>query len=256
MAMWRPLLLLTALPLGLELAAQAPVSVYDDPSRTLYSREIYGGPLVHGDGWGGTFVYGKYVTARDRVLYGLDVVSMKHPKEVKSFNPWYQDARGYFYGKLNSMFIIRPTWGRKHRITEKVRSNGVEVNYLWGIGPSLGFLKPVYLQIGSPGEYPYATISTERYDPARHFANNIFGRASWFKGLGETRIYPGAFGRFAFNFEYAGDNTGVRALEVGASLDAYGEKLPIMADLAHEGYNKQFYFEFYLAVMFGSKKVR
>jgi hypothetical protein len=216
---------------------------------------MYGGPLVHGDGWGGTFQYGKYATARNRVMYGLDIVSMKHPKEIKSFNPYYQDARGYFSGKLNSMFIIRPTYGRKHRITEKIRKSGVEVNYLWGVGPSLGFLKPVYLQI-IEGESNDLVFTTEKYDPVRHSADNIYGRASWFKGLGETKLYPGAFGRFAFNFEYAGDNTGVRALEVGASMDAYAEKLPIMADLEDEGINKQFFFEFYLAVEFGSKKVR
>jgi hypothetical protein len=254
--MLRTILITLALLLGAVSFAQKEQSMYDDASRTLYSREVYGGPLVHGDGWGGTLRYGKYVTARNCVMYGLDIVSMKHPKEIKSFNPWYQDARGYFYGKLNSMFIIRPTYGGKHRVTEKVRKSGVEVNYLWGIGPSLGFLKPVYLQIGTPGDYPYVSISTERYDPDKHFANNIFGRASWFKGLGETRIYPGAFGRFAFNFEYAGDNTGVRALEVGASMDAYGQKLPIMADLGGPDINKQFFFEFYLAVEFGSKRIR
>lgn len=252
--MLRPLLPLLLLALALPALAQDQ-SIYDEAGRTLYSREIYGGPLVHGDGWGGTFLYGKYTTAKDRTLYGLDIVTMKHPKEIKSFNPSYQDARGYFYGKLNTLFIMRPTFGKKHRITEKLRKSGVEVNYVWGIGPSFGFLKPVYLQILG-AEFPSQTITTERYDPEKHFANNIYSRASWFKGLGETRIYPGAFGRFAFNFEYAGDNTGIRALEVGTSLDAYGETLPIMADLAGIGSNKQFYLEFYIALHFGSKKIR
>lgn len=254
--MLRSLLILSAIVLVRIAAAQTPVSIYDDASRSLYAREIAGGPLLHGDGWGGTFQYGKYVTAKDRVLYGVDIISMKHPKEIKSFNPYYQDARGYFYGKLNSLLIIRASFGRKHRIAEKLRKSGVEVNYLWGIGPSLGLLKPVYLQIGHPGEYPYTSITTERYDPEIHFANNIFGRASWFKGLGETRLYPGAFGRFAFNFEYAGDNTGLVALETGVTMDAYGTKLPIMADLQDEGINKQFFLEFYIALQFGSKKTR
>jgi hypothetical protein len=49
---------------------------------------------------------------------------------------------------------------------------------------------------------------------------------------------------------------GIRALEVGASLDAYAEELPIMADLEGIGSNKQFYLEFYLALHFGSKKIR
>ncbi len=236
--------------------AQAQPSVYDEPGRTLYAHEMYGGPLIHGDGWGVTFQYGKYTTAKDRNLLGIDIVSMKHPKEVKSFNPNYQDARGYFYGKLNSMIIVRPTFGRKHRISEKVRKSGVEVNYVWGIGPSLGLLKPVYLQIlGVPG-LSYQPVSTERYDPERHFADNILGRASFFKGFGEMKLYPGAFGRFAFNFEYAGTNTGVRALEVGVSMDAYGVELPIMANVQGTGTNKQFFLEFYIALHFGAKTIR
>jgi hypothetical protein len=74
--------------------AQSQPSVYDEPGRTLYSHEMYGGPLIHGDGWGITFQYGKYATAKDRNMLGIDIVSMKHPKEIKSFNPNYQDARG------------------------------------------------------------------------------------------------------------------------------------------------------------------
>ena len=42
----------------------------------------------------------------------------------------------------------------------------------------------IHLEIGEP-DFPYQTIVTERYDPTKHFADNIFGRASWFKGLGE-----------------------------------------------------------------------
>ncbi|MGB3524454.1 MAG: hypothetical protein WBB32_00665 [Flavobacteriales bacterium] len=251
----QPLILLFILALSGSASAQAQQSIYDDAARTLYSHEMYGGPLIHGDGWGITFQYGKYSTAKDRHMYGIDIVSMKHPKEIKSFNPNYQDARGYFYGKLNSMIIVRPTYGRKHRIAEKIRKSAVEVNYVWGIGPSLGLLKPVYLQIGEP-DFPYQVIITERYDPTKHFADNIFGRASWFKGLGEIHLYPGAFGRFAFNFEYAGNNTGIRALEVGVSMDAYGVKLPQMADLEDVGTNKQFFLEFYLAMHFGAKTIR
>ncbi len=233
--------------------------VYDDEGRTLYSKEVYGGPIAHGDGWGGQFWYAKYKTAAHRQLFGFEIVGMKHPKEIKSYNPYYEDSRGYFFGKSNSLLIVRPGFGYKHRITEKIRKSGVELNYVWAIGPSLALLKPVYLQIGyrvdSRDGPPYDSIIEERYDPERHFANNIYGRASWFRGLGELGIEPGVFGRFALNFEYAGDNSGLRALEVGATLDAYARELPVMAEV--EGVvNKRFYLEFYIALLFGSKTIR
>jgi hypothetical protein len=188
-------------------------------------------------------------------LYGLEIVGMKHPKEVKSFNPYYDNSRGYFYGKTNALTIIRPTFGGKHLITDKIRRSGVEVNWVWGIGPSIGLAKPVYLQIGKPDAIPYVTIVTERYDPSVHDVQNIYGRASWFKGVGEIVPYFGGFGRFGFNFEHSGHADGIKAIEVGCTVDAYPEVIPIMAEM--EGVtNKQFFFEFYLAIQFGKKYIQ
>lgn len=234
--------------------ALAQQTIYEE-TRVPYKREIYGGAIVHGDGWGAQFYHATYRTATERRLLGVELVGMKHPKEVKSYNPYYEDSRGYYYGKVNALLILRPTFGGKHQIADKIRRTGVELNYVWGIGPSLGFLKPVYLQIGKPDNVPYETFVIERYDPAVHNVQNIYGRASWLLGLGELDFRPGAFGRFGLNFEYAGHTTGLKALEVGASLDAFPVAIPIMAPL--EGVaNKQFFFEFYLALQFGRKYVQ
>jgi hypothetical protein len=229
----------------------AQQTIYDE-ARVLYRKELLGGVMIHGDGWGVNFYHGKHTTAKDRRMLGIEIASMKHPKEIKSFNPFYEDSRGYFYGKQNTMLVLRPTFGGKHQIADKIRRSGVEVNYVWGIGPSLAFVKPVYLQIGKPDNFPYEIIVTERYDPAVHDIQNIFGRASWFNGFGEMRIYPGGFGRFGFNFEHSGQASGIKAIEVGASMDAYPVVVPIMAEL-DDVQNKQFFFQFYLAMQFGKK---
>ncbi len=232
-------------------AAHAQQTIYEE-SRVPYKKEVYGGILLHGDGWGLQFYHAKYNTARDRRLLGVEIVGMKHPKEVKSFNPYYEDSRGYFYGKANSLMIVRPTYGRKWQITDKIRRSGVEVNFIWGVGPSLGLAKPVYLQIGKPDRIPYESIVVERYDPAVHDVQNIYGRATWFNGVNEMKVNAGAFARVAFSFEYSGQVTGLKGIEVGATMDAYQKTIPIMAEL--EGVqNKQLFFEFYLALQFGKK---
>lgn len=239
------LLLITSAPV---LAQQ---TIYDE-ARILYRKELLGGIIVHGDGWGLLFQHVKHRTSRDRRVLGIDIVGMRHPKEVKSFNPYYEESRGYFYGKANTMMVLRPTFGGKHQIADKIRKTGVEVNTVWGIGPSLALLKPVYLQIGKPDNFPYETVVIERYDPNLHGVHNIYGRATWFRGVGELRPYPGVHGRFGFNFEHSGQASGVKALEIGATLDAYPEKLPIMAAL--EGVeNKRFFLQFYFALQFGKK---
>jgi hypothetical protein len=234
--------------------AGAQQTIYDE-TRVLYRSQWSGGITVHGDGWGIQAYRGIHRTAKHVRLYGLEIVGMKHPKEVKSFNPYYDNSRGYFYGKTNALTIIRPTIGGKHLITDKIRRSGVEVNWVWGIGPSIGLAKPVYLQIGKPDAIPYVTIVTERYDPSVHDVQNIYGRASWFKGVGEIVPYFGGFGRFGFNFEHSGHADGIKAIEVGCTIDAYPEVVPIMAEM--EGVtNKQFFFEFYLAIQFGKKYIQ
>jgi hypothetical protein len=232
----------------------AQQTIYDE-TRVLYRKEMAGGVTVHGDGWGLNFVHSKHITARERRVLGVEVVGMKHPKEIKSFNPYYEDSRGYFYGKQNSMLVVRPTFGRKIQLTDKIRQRGVEVNLIWGVGPSLALLKPIYLQIGKPDNFPYQAIATEKYDPNTHGVQNIYGRASWFTGVGEMSILPGAFGRFGFNFEHSGQASGIKALEVGVSMDAYARTVPIMAEV--EGIeNKQFFLQFYFALQFGKKFIQ
>jgi hypothetical protein len=249
----RYLLTTALLLLGLS-SVRAQETIYEE-ARVPFRKEISGGAIIHGDGWGLNFFHSKYTTAKDRRVLGIEIVGMKHPKEIKSFNPYYEDSRGYFYGKSNALLIVRPTYGRKHQITDKIRRSGVEVNYVWGIGPSLGLVKPVYLQIGRPDQFPYETIAIERYDPDQHDVHNIYGRATWFRGVGEIQLYPGGFGRFGLNFEYSGQTTGIKALEVGVSVDAYPVVIPIMAEL--DGVqNKQFFFEFYLSVQFGKKYIQ
>lgn len=72
--------------------ASAQQTIYDE-TRVLYRKELYGGVIVHGDGWGFNFYHGKHRTAKDRRLLGVEIVGMKHPKEIKSFNPFYEDSR-------------------------------------------------------------------------------------------------------------------------------------------------------------------
>ncbi len=247
----RRALLLTLLSLPAWLVAQQ--TVYDE-QRILYTKELHGGVIAHGDGWGANFFHGKHRTARSRRMLGIEVVGMKHPKEIKSFNPYYEDARGYFYGKLNSVLLFRPTWGRKELLTDKLRKSGVEVNYVWGIGPSIALLKPVYLQIGKP-RLPYESIVVERYDPEVHYPDDIFGRASWFRGIEESTFMVGGFARFGLNFEHSGSASGIKALEVGGTIDAFPRRLPIMAGL--EGVeNKQVFLELYISLQFGRKYAR
>lgn len=229
-------------------------TIYDEAT-VLYRKELKGGLELHGHGWG-IFMSKGYHKAVDEVFnLNISFVSMKHPKETKSYNPWYENAKPYIYGKQNSFYILRPTFGKDKTITQKHRKNGVQFGYSWELGPSLGMTKPIYLEIGKP-TIPYDFIVVEQYDANEHFIEDIFGRASWSKGLGQMKLHPGAFAKFGFVVEYSGEQTGIRGLETGISIDAYGDDIPIMTSEFNDFAvvdNKQFFLNFYVNLFFGKK---
>ncbi|WP_306640191.1 hypothetical protein [Sanyastnella coralliicola] len=246
--MYRLLFLISTVFFAGSVAAQN--ELYDEPV-IIYSHQMSGGLQLHSNGLGGFFQWGKYQGAKKIMLLGIDAVNMKHPKEVKSYNPVYEDSRSYVYGKVNNLYILRPSFGYRKIITEKLRKSGVQVGYTLTGGPSLGITKPVYLEIGYPA-IPYQYLATERYDPDRHFFDDIYGRASGLNGLDDLKLHPGGFVKFAFNFEYSNEKDRLKGLEAGVTLDAYLREIPIMAE-DRVANNQQFFFTFFLNFFVGKK---
>jgi len=99
-------------------------------------------------------------------------------------------------------------------------------------------------------------IVTEKYDPAKHGAFNIYGKAPVLRGMDELKIIPGGFAKFGMSFEYHNEPTKIRTLEVGMMLDAFYKQVPIMADInTTDDFdpNKMFFFGFYLSLHYGKR---
>lgn len=234
---------------------QSEADLYDGPV-VVYSNQVFGGIHMHSNyGWGGTFTFGRYNGVNKVNFFSIDAISMKHEKEIKSFNPIYEESKSYVYGKLNNFYVIRPAFGRKVTATPKLRKSGVQFGYSWSLGPSLGLTKPVYLEIGYPS-IPYEYLAVERYNPDEHYFDDIFGRASGFHGLDELRLHPGLFAKFALTFEYANEKDRLKGLEAGVAVDAFLDRVPIMADevSGQEGAtNKWLFPTLYLNLFIGKK---
>lgn len=221
-----------------------------DQPEVLMRKEMTGGIMIHSNGFGVNFRKGKHKTGYKKRMFEFDYVTMKHPKEFKTVNPGVENSKGFLYGKLNSFSILRAGYGIQKVLYEKDMGKGIEIRYHYFIGPSIGFTKPMYLQIlhHIPGTHEYET-STEKYDPAKHFPDDIYGKAPFANGLDEIAIHPGIYGKFGFSFEYGSERETVRTLETGVILDAFSKKIPIMALTQ----NKQFFISLYLSINFGSR---
>ncbi len=219
---------------------------------TIYANETSGGGGMHTNGFQLTFRYGKYLTGFTKRIYEIEVANIRHPKEIKSVNPFEDNVRGYVFGKENNLYAVRPSIGFHKVFIPKQSIRGVSVSYVAHLGPSFGLAKPVYLNIIEREPITLNTaIVKKRYDPEEHQQSDIYGRASFLNGFNQIKLYPGVFGKFGLHFDYGGSRESLRSIEVGLQLDAYFNQIPILAFTD----NRAIYPNIYLSVFFGSREV-
>jgi hypothetical protein len=252
-----PLLLVGLLVCGQEQESSRKIKKEDKPpiydsitDRILLRREFTGGILLHSRGWGFHFRKGKNLSYKKSFQWEVDGVNMKSPKQIKTLNPYFNNAKSYFYGKLNHVYVLRLGLGIKQLLNRKPYWGGIELRFIYFGGLSLAFAKPVYLYIlnYSPENDDY-TIDVERYNPRFHGLDNIYGRAPFTDGIQNTSIHPGLYVKLGLNFEFGEYNSSIKSVEVGGVLDYYPWPVAIMA------YNPEnsFFITFYIGFSFGKR---
>jgi hypothetical protein len=242
------------------LSAQTNPNEYEESPPVLMKNELSFGFLLHSSGWGIDFRRGQNLTVSKKRMFEIELTGMHHPKEIKSVNPYYENSKSYVFGKLNTFTVLRGAVGYQRVIASKAERGGVEIRLNYTGGVSLGFAKPIYLNIikqdiNDPG---YFTLSVEKYDPdnQNHYPDDIYGRASFTKGLSEIKVYPGLYTKLGFSFEYGALDDDVKIIEAGVTFDAYGQTVPIMGTPKTALYpvkNNQVFFNFYINILYGRK---
>lgn len=221
--------------------------VENGESKVLMRRDYSIGLNFNTRGWGLAFDYGWQKNYKYKQTIGFTCTNIRHEKEHKIFGAW-SNSKGYYLGKLKSLVSFRPHYGGKWILFKAKRENGIEISAKWSVGPSFGLLKPVYVKI----ENPVGASTDERYDPSNpnHNAFSISSRSSWFKGLGESTMRVGAFGKFGFDFNFGALKNGISGGELGVMLDYFpGREVEIM----HNNPNSNFFTALYLQFNIGQK---
>ena len=238
-------------------AAQDSASAANDVT-VLYRKEASGGITIHSGGLGLLYRNARHRTVWKKKVWEIEFVSLRHPKQYKVTNELTSaDAKPFFYGKLNFVYIPRAGYGFQHVLFGKAEKSGVEVriNYFGGI--NLGITKPVYndVLIDDPqiDDSNYKIVVTRRYDPEdpdQVDVSNFYGPGNYFQGFDQLQIYPGAYAKVSFSFEYSTIHQKVAIIETGFVGDYFMKEIPIMAYIK----NYQYYFHFYVSLMWGGKK--
>lgn len=198
-------------------------------------------------GYGFGYRYGKHRWAKTKNIFQADFYYLKHPKEIKS-SSYYYPNKSYVYGKVNTLFNLHFTYGIQQELFSKEDEGGISIRWFATGGPALAFLKPNYYEITYRlGEYIEEDFDTY-YNNTTH-AGIIIGDASFFRGLGETRIVPGVNLKAGVNFDYHSSNEIYNALEAGIIFDAYMNSLPIMSENLVKA--SPFLFQLFISYRFG-----
>ena len=226
---------------SLLLYSQGEIPIDDE---IFYKDERSLGLKINTNGWGLNYRRGYFVNPSNKNLWEIDFNIIKHQKEYKISNPYSFTTKRFVYGKMNSCLDFRFGFGRQKRLYRKVDKGSVEIRLISFIGPTLGFLKPVYYEICDT--FQCQKPKSEKFKPS-HQPALINGRSSFFKGISETKINPGIYFKLGISFEHGKYEEQLRALEIGFTTYVYLREMEIMAEIP----NSQLFFTLFFSYRIG-----
>jgi len=189
----------------------------------------------------GGFVFKKAKKLSDRVLetYGLEIMNVKHPQELRLSSG---TGNFFIYGKSNYLYSFRFQYGRDLILFKKAPQQGVEIKAVFALGPSLGIVAPYYIERLVDNSF-FATVN-EQYDPNNpfHSYTRILGTGYLFEGLGESKIQLGVNAKMGFNFELGTIKSQVTGFEVGFLVDSYFNEVVLVPTSSNSGVFPTLYF--------------
>ncbi len=218
----------------------------DEQQKIFFRNERSFAVMLNSDGFGIGYREAKRLDYLNKRFFEIDAGYLKHPKEYR-LSSIYPQAGSFVFGKLNSVFYIRGGLGQQHELFQKADLGGVAVRFFYSGGANLALYKPIYYKVVHPISIDQAVLREEKFDVQIHDPTMIFGRASFIKGIKETKVLPGLYAKSGFNFEYSKEDKVIHAIEVGAQLNAFVKKIPIMESTR----NKALFFSFFVSYRFG-----
>jgi hypothetical protein len=222
----------------------------------VFNKQTVFGFRLNTDGWSILFEKGYMKNVKTANLFTLEFGEKKHPKEKKLNNllnngGFLQFGSPYVYGKQNSFYQLKPTFGQQRLLGGKANKNGVAVHAIYAGGISIGLERPYYVRVQDSGPNGSRDIKYSVEDSAAFLTpQNIIMGTGLRYGWNQLKIVPGAHAKAALRFDYGRFNDMVTAIEVGINIEAYSREINIM--LLNPG--QQVFFNGYIAILFGKRK--
>jgi hypothetical protein len=218
----------------------------DEQQKAFFRNEQSFGIQLNTDGIGVSYRAAKRLDFRNKNLIEIDFGTLRNQKEYKQSNA-SASGGSYVYGKMNSTFYLRAGFGHQHEMFKKADLGGIAIRYFYSAGPVLAIYKPIYYKVIYYVNQNTVEIKDEKFDASMAIPQDIYSKSSFTKGLDETKVMPGVYGKAGFNFEYSKEDKIIHAIELGAQINAFPTKIPIMAG----NNNRAVLFSLFVSYRFG-----
>lgn len=208
-----------------------------------YTREFIFGINKNTNGGliGGVIL--KYSQALNPTLFqsfGLELVNVKHPKEVRRHT---YNGNSYIHAKENYLYSVRLQYGREKILFKKAPQQGVQVTGILAAGPTIGVVAPYYVQV-------YVDNFTTITVPNKANQGDIAGTGGIFQGIEDSKIKLGANIKASVSFEFGTFKNSVTGFEAGFLLEAFPEEILIIPGAK----NNKIFTSAFLTILFGTRK--
>ena len=218
----------------------------DEQQKVFFRNERSFAILLNTDGIGFGYRGAKRINYLNKRFIEIEAATLKHPKEYR-ISTYSQSSGTFVFGKLNSVFYLRGGIGHQHELFKKADLGGIAVRYFFSAGPVVAIYKPIYYRVLYPISATEFVLKEEKFDGSIAIPGDIYSKASFTKGLNEIKLLPGLYAKGGFNFEYSKKDKIIHAIEVGAQINAFPKKVPIMASSD----NKAICFSLFVSYRFG-----
>ena len=187
----------------------------------------------------------------------VELVNVKHPKEIQSSLSSFGSR--FIDGKENYLFVLRPQYGREVKLFQRDADEGISVSGILAAGPSLGIIKPYYLEVSSGnGNVTRQVPASQVNGVTTPTGEQVIGKGNFFQGLGESKLTVGLNIKAALSFELSAFRTNTTGLEIGFLTEIFPNRVIIIPNTApganRADGNRSFFTSGYITLFFGSKK--
>lgn len=185
----------------------------------------------------------------------FELVNVKHPKEIQS--SINSIGSRYIYGKENYLFVLRPQYGREVKLFQRNSDEGIAVSGIFAAGPSVGIIKPYYLEV-TFGNSSRTVPASQVNGLATATGETVTGAGGFFQGLDQSKLTVGLNVKAALSFELSAFRANTTGVEIGFLAEMFPNKIVIIPNQSNTGSredgNRNFFTSAYLTLFFGSKK--